>query len=132
MASEQIARKHMNHFNVLQVPNALGMIPQGRLDYPEEQWEEWLEMAGDKPLVTIMSIGRPPVIPQLNAASKAVIADFECEDEITLELLYGKFAPSGKLPLEIPSSMEAVEAQLEDVPYDSADPLYAFGHGLTF
>lgn len=28
--------------------------------------------------------------------------------------------------------MEAVEHQLEDVPYDSGNPLFAFGHGLTY
>jgi hypothetical protein len=28
--------------------------------------------------------------------------------------------------------MEAVRAQKEDLPYDSEDPLYPFGHGLTY
>jgi beta-glucosidase len=28
--------------------------------------------------------------------------------------------------------MEAVRAQKEDVPYDSTDPLFEFGHGLTY
>jgi len=36
------------------------------------------------------------------------------------------------LPLEIPSSVEAVTNQKEDMPYDSKDPLYPFGHGLTY
>jgi beta-glucosidase len=36
------------------------------------------------------------------------------------------------LPFEIPSSMEAVRKQKEDLPYDSEDPLFPFGHGLTF
>ena len=36
------------------------------------------------------------------------------------------------MPFELPSSWEAVEAQMEDVPYDSKDPLYEFGHGLTY
>ena len=40
--------------------------------------------------------------------------------------------PSGKLPFELPSSTAAVEAQFEDVPYDSANPLFEFGYGLTF
>jgi len=45
-------------------------------------------------------------------------------------LIFGKFEPSGHLPFELPSSVEAVEVQLEDVPYDSKDPLYPFGAGM--
>ncbi|NAS12588.1 glycoside hydrolase family 3 protein [Poritiphilus flavus] len=107
-------------------------IRQGRLDFEEEELKEILELTNSKPTVTVLSIERPPVVPEINKASKAVIADFECEDEIILELIYGKFNPSGKLPLEIPSSPEAVQNQLEDVPYDSKNPLYPYGHGLTF
>ncbi|GAH61218.1 unnamed protein product [marine sediment metagenome] len=36
------------------------------------------------------------------------------------------------MPFELPSSMEAVKNQNEDVPYDSKDPLFPFGFGLTF
>ena len=59
-----------------------------------------------------------------------MIADFDCSDEIILELIFGKFQPSGKLPFELPSSLEAVERQKEDVPYDSDNPLYPFGAGM--
>ena len=108
------------------------LFPQGRLDFPQEEKAELLELINSKPTITIMSLGRPPVIPDINAASKAVIADFENEDEIIMELIYGKFKPSGKLPIEIPSSMEAVENQFEDVPHDSKDPLYPFGFGISY
>jgi beta-glucosidase len=36
------------------------------------------------------------------------------------------------LPYELPSSMAAVAAQLPDVPFDSAAPLFAFGFGLSY
>ncbi len=49
-----------------------------------------------------------------------------------LDIVFGKYAPTAKLPVEIPSSMEAVRGQKEDVPHDSANPLYAYGHGLTY
>jgi hypothetical protein len=45
---------------------------------------------------------------------------------------FGKFKPAGKLPFELPSSMEAVRNQKEDVPYDSKDPLFKFGFGLRY
>ena len=41
-------------------------------------------------------------------------------------------APQGTLPFELPSSMEAVRKQLSDVPYDSEQPLFPFGSGLSY
>jgi len=107
-------------------------IHQGRLDFEEDKKNEILKLTRSKPTITILTIQRPPVVPEINAASKSVIADFECEDDNILEMIFGKFNPSGKLPIEIPSSMKAVENQLEDVPYDSENPLYKFGHGLSY
>ena len=49
-----------------------------------------------------------------------------------MDLINGKFMPTGKLPVELPSSMEAAKNQIEDIPYDSKDPLFEFGHGLTY
>lgn len=107
-------------------------FPQGRLDFPEDEKAQILELIESKPTVTILEMQRPPLVPEINAASKAVVASFDCQDEIILELIFGKFSPTGKLPIEIPSSVEAVENQMEDVPYDSKNPLYPFGHGLSF
>ena len=50
----------------------------------------------------------------------------------SLELIFEEVAPTGKLPFEIPSSTKAVEEQLEDVPFDSKNPLFPFGHGLSY
>jgi beta-glucosidase len=47
-------------------------------------------------------------------------------------VIFGKYKPGGHLPIELPSSMEAVRNQKEDVPYDSKDPLYKFGFGLSY
>ena len=49
-----------------------------------------------------------------------------------MDLIRGKFKPTGKLPIELPSSMEAVKNQIEDIPYDSKEPLFKFGHGLSY
>jgi beta-glucosidase len=91
-----------------------------------------LNLINTKPTVSIFTMNRPAVIPEINEASKALIVDFDCENEILAELVFGKFKPSGKLPVEMPSSVEAVEKQLEDVPHDSENPLYPFGFGLSY
>ena len=108
------------------------MFHQGRLDFPEDEKKEMLALINKKPTVSIFTLHRPAVFPEINAASKGLIIDFDCQDEIIAELIFGKFSPSGKLPIEIPSSVEAVENQLEDVPHDSYKPLYPFGTGLTY
>ena len=62
----------------------------------------------------------------------ALIANFGTSDKAVLDVIFGKFNPNGKLPFELALSMEAVRNQNEDVPYDSKDPLFPFGFGLTF
>jgi len=108
------------------------IFPQGRLNFNEEELVEKMDLINQKPTVTILTLGRPPVVPEIDAASKAMIAEFEIEDEIICEMIFGEFNPTGKLPMEIPSSAEAVEKQFEDVPYDSENPLYPYGHGLSY
>ena len=51
---------------------------------------------------------------------------------LVLDVVFGKSTPNAKLPFELPSSMEAVLEQHSDVPYDSKDPVFPFGHGLTY
>ena len=105
---------------------------QGRLDFPEDEKNELLKLIKSKPTITVITMERPPVIPDINAKSKALIADFNSQDDIILELIFGNFNPAGRLPFEIPSSVEAVENQKEDVPFDSENPLYPFGYGITY
>lgn len=105
---------------------------QGHLDFDPKQKEEILHLIQQKPTITVINLERPAVFPEINAASKAVIADFSSQDNIILDLIFGKFKPSGKLPFELPSSMISVEKQKEDLPYDSENPLYHFGFGLSY
>ena len=103
---------------------------QGRLYFTDAEKSKILAKVKSKPTITVMNLERPAVIPDINKHSKAVIADFDCSDEVIMELIFGEFEPSGKMPFELPSSAAAVEAQKEDAPYDSENPLYPFGYGL--
>jgi beta-glucosidase len=105
---------------------------QGRLDFTDVEKKKILALIATKPTISVFTMNRPAVFPEINAASKALIVDFDCQDEILAELIFGKFKPTGRLPLEIPSSVAAVEKQLEDVPSDSENPLYPFGFGLNY
>jgi len=105
---------------------------QGHLDFDDSKKAELIKLLQSKPTITVMNLERPAVFPEINTASKAVIGDFSSQDNIILDLIFGKFKPTGKLPFELPSSMAAVEKQKEDVPYDSENPLYHFGFGLSY
>lgn len=105
---------------------------QGRLHFTEEERDKYLDLIQRKPTITIMNLERPAIIPEVSTASKSLIADFDCSDDIILELIFGRFQPTGKLPFELPSSVGAVDKQKEDVPYDSENPLYPFGFGKTY
>jgi beta-glucosidase len=77
-------------------------------------------------------LDRAAVIPEIAAAAAALLADFGASDAAVLDVIFGRSAPSGRLPFELPSSMDAVRRQNPDVPRDSANPLFPFGYGLTY
>jgi beta-glucosidase len=104
----------------------------GDLDFKEPELSELLALARAKPTVLVLHLERPSVIPELVEACAAVVAVFGASDEAVADVLHGRTPPEGKLPFELPSSMDAVRAQKPDVPSDSADPLFPFGHGLSY
>lgn len=108
------------------------MFHAGHLDFLEEERARILGVLERIPTVVAISLDRPAVIPEIAAKSAALLADFGASDAVLLDVIFGRFAPEGKLPFEMPSSVEAVLQQKSDVPYDSEHPLFPFGHGLSY
>ena len=104
----------------------------GDLDFKGKEKEEILDICNKVPTIFNIYIDRPAVITEINAAAKGVIADYGASDAAVLDVIFGKSKPQGKLPFELPSSMDAVRNQKEDLPYDSKSPLYKFGFGLKY
>ncbi len=104
----------------------------GDLDFKGEEKAQLLQLLQTVPTIVDIYLDRAAVIPEIAEHSLALVANFGATDTVLMELLWGQFNPTGKLPIEVPRSMSAVEGQLEDVPYDSADPLYPFGFGLEY
>jgi beta-glucosidase len=105
---------------------------QGRLWYNAEELAEISVLSDQKPTVIVAHLERPSVLTEINEMCGALMADFGTSDEVLADVLFGERTPQGKLPFELPSSKEAVEKQMEDVPYDSEKPLYNFGYGLSY
>ncbi len=110
---------------------ARGAVPID-LTLPAETLDHVLAIARKKPTVVVLHLHNPLVVPELARESAALLATFGVSDEALFDVLAGKLAPTGRLPFEMPSSMDAVRAQLEDVPHDSKDPLFPIGSGLGY
>ena len=110
---------------------ALG-FHHGDLDFKGAEKARILKLLKTVPTIVDIYLDRPAVIPEITKATKALIADYGASDKSVCEVLFGNANPKGKLPFELPSSMEAVYKQKEDVPYDSENPLFKFGFGLEY
>jgi len=108
------------------------MFHHGDLDFKGVQKDSILQLLNTVPTVVDIYLDRAAVIPDISAKAKALIANFGASDAAVLDVIFGKYKPGGHLPIELPSSMEAVRNQKEDVPYDSKQPLYKFGFGLSY
>lgn len=104
----------------------------GDLDFKGEEKKGILQLLDKVPTIVDIYLDRPAVIPEITQSAAAVIADFGASDHAVCEVLFGNTDPQGKLPFELPSSMEAVLKQKPDVPYDSENPLFAYGFGLEY
>jgi beta-glucosidase len=102
------------------------------LDFKNPEKERLLDLMDKVPTIVSIHLDRPAVIPEIAAACAGLIGSFGAEDSAILDVIFGRWNPTGKLPFELPRSMEAVKNQKSDVPYDSGDPLFPFGFGLSY
>jgi beta-glucosidase len=108
------------------------MFHWGDLDFKGQKLQDILDLEKSVPTVVDIYIDRPAVVPEINQNAKALLVNFGSSDRALMDVVFGKFKPQGHLPIELPSSMEAVRNQKEDLPYDSKGPLYKFGSGLSY
>jgi len=95
-----------------------------------------------KPTVLVVNFINPWVIDEVEPNAAAVLATFDVKAEAVLDVVRGRFNPSGKLPLTIPANQAAVDRNAPDVPgyaeaFDyayrsSAKDKYVFGFGLIY
>lgn len=93
---------------------------------------------GDKPVIVCETLDTPMIPAEFEKQCDALIVEFGVSLEAELAVLFGEFAPQGKLPVQMPKDMATVEAHCEDKPFDmvcytdSEGNTYDYGFGLTY
>ena len=105
------------------------------LEFPAEQQElvQALDKAGAN-VVAVVLMNRAYVLTPIAEAADSVLLAYRpgvtCGAEAVADALFGETEITGKLPFQVPASMDQVLAQREDLPMDIQDPLYDFGYGI--
>ena len=107
----------------------MGSLHQGSLEYDKAFVDHLRRLISIAPTLIDVHLRRPGVLTPLMDAA-ALIGSFGTEDRPFLDVLFGDAAFEGSLPFDLPRSQTAVEGSRSDVPHDTADPLFRFGHGL--
>ena len=103
---------------------------QGSLEFPPGRVYRMRSIAAHCPLVLVVNLDRPGILTPFAAFASAIVVDFGSSSRAVVEVLTGRIAPEGRLPIELPRSMDAVRASREDVPSDTGDPLFPVHFGL--
>lgn len=105
------------------------------LEFPEEQVAlvDALDKAGAN-VVAVVVMNRAYVLTPIVEKADSVLLVYRpgvtSGAEAVADTLYGENAVTGKLPFQIPASMDQVLNQREDMPKDIENPLYEYGFGI--
>jgi beta-glucosidase len=99
-------------------------------------------VATGKPTVMVLIGGRPVAIPELAAEVPAILEGWYLGQEggtAVAEVLFGDVNPAGRLPVSFPRSVGQLPLFYNQKPtahrgylFDSNEPLFPFGHGLSY
>ncbi|MDR1913314.1 MAG: glycoside hydrolase family 3 C-terminal domain-containing protein [Clostridiales bacterium] len=95
-------------------------------------------MMGDKPVVAVVDLNNPMIFSEFEKEMDAILARFGSSAQSILDIISGKYEPSGLLPLQMPANMEVVEKQYEDKAFDmechkdTEGNYYDFAFGLNW
>ncbi|WP_406088778.1 glycoside hydrolase family 3 protein [Kitasatospora purpeofusca] len=100
----------------------------GSLEFEPAEAARLAELAEALPTALVAQLERPAVLTPLAPHAALLVGEFGAADDIVLDAVLGRTPMTGTLPFDLPRSDAAVDAAREDVPFDTADPLFRFGH----
>jgi beta-glucosidase len=111
-------------------------LPQNQIDFIKK-----IKSSSNKPLVLVLTGGSPIAIPELHDLVDAVLFVWYPGEEggnAVADILFGDVAPSGKLPITFPKSVDQLPPFIDynmkgrTYKYMTEEPLYPFGFGLSY
>lgn len=96
------------------------------------------EAMGEKPVIVVLPCQKPVVMGEFESYADAILVSFGVEPQAYLDIISGRYEPSGLLPVQFPADMTTVELQCEDSPRDmkcytdSEGNSYDFAFGMNW
>ena len=94
------------------------------------------KLTASRPSAVVINFSKPWVINEIDDNNlNTLIATFGTTQTALLDIITGRFNPTGKMPFAIPVSQRAVENNMEDVPGEMEQEgysVFSFGEGLTY
>lgn len=106
----------------------------GSLEYNATEKARQQNIFDTVPTIVDIYLNRPAAIPEIAESAVALLGSFGSSPEAFLDVVFNVDGaqPKGKLPFDLPRSTQAVDDSYEDVPFDTADPVFKFGDGLSY
>ncbi|WTG93980.1 glycoside hydrolase family 3 protein [Kitasatospora sp. NBC_01560] len=100
----------------------------GSLEFAPAEAARLAALAAALPTAFVAQLERPAVLTPLAPHAALLVGEFGAADDVVLDAVLGRAPMTGSLPFDLPRSDAAVGAAREDVPFDTRDPLFRYGH----
>ena len=90
------------------------------------------EAMGDKPVIVCAAINNPMVMHEFEREADGIVVEFGVSRAAVLDVVFGDYDPTGRLPVQMPKDMDTVEKHCEDVPFDLEVHVDEFGHAYDY
>jgi beta-glucosidase len=106
----------------------------GSLEFPSAEIARLQVIFKACPTVVDIHLDRPAVLREIATGAAALMVSYGSSAEAFVDVAQRKSGqcPEGRLPFDLPRSMQAVSESRPDVQYDTKEPCFKFGHGLRY
>lgn len=85
-----------------------------------------------KPVIVVETLSNPMVVSEFERETDALIVEFGVSRRAVLDVIFGRFGPQGRLPVQMPRDMDTVERHCEDVALDLQPHVDEFGNAYDY
>ena len=87
---------------------------------------------GGKPVIVVETLSNPMVVSEFERETDALLAEFGVSRAAVLDVIFGRYTPTGRLPVQLPKDMDTVERHCEDKALDLEPHIDEFGHTYDY